>query len=75
MFFAIETGNIEIVKALLDAASGWTKALVIQQMKQEHDIGMLTITKCFDIGGYIPSKYAKTLGFEEIQKLLKSKLI
>lgn len=75
MYFAIESGNIEIVKALLDAAGGWTKALVIQQMKQESNFGMLTITKCFDIGGYIPSKYAKTLGFEEIQKLLKSKLI
>jgi ankyrin repeat protein len=75
MYFAIESGNIEIVKALLDAAGGWTKALVIQQMKQEHDIGMLTITKCFDIGAYIPSKYAKMLGYEEIQKLLKSKLI
>jgi ankyrin repeat protein len=75
MFFAIETGNIELVKTLLEAKSGWTKALLIQQMKQEHDIGMLTITKCFDVGAFIPSKYAKTLGFEEIQKLLKSKLI
>jgi ankyrin repeat protein len=75
MYFAIESGNIEIVKALLDAAGGWTKALVIQQMKQEQNIGMLTMTKCFDIGAYIPSKYAKTLGFEEIQKLLKSKMI
>jgi ankyrin repeat protein len=75
MYFAIESGNIEIVKALLDAAGGWTKALVIQQMKQEQNIGMLTMTKCFDIGAYIPSKYAKTLGYEEIQKLLKSKLI
>jgi hypothetical protein len=63
------------VKVLLDAKSGWTKALVIQQMKQEQDFGVLTITKCFDVGAYIPSKYAKTLGFEEIQKLLKSKLI
>src|SRR6185295_1433972 len=75
MYFAIETGNIEIVKALLDAAGGWTKALVIQQMKQEQDFGALTITKCFDVGAYIPSKYAKALGFEDIQKLLKSKLI
>jgi ankyrin repeat protein len=75
MYFAIETGNIEIVKALLDAAGGWTKALLIQQMKQESDFGAFTVTKCFDIGAYIPSKYAKMLGFEEIQKLLKSKLI
>lgn len=75
MFFAIETGNIEIVKTLLEAKSGWTKALLIQQMKQEQNYGVLTITKCFDIGAYIPSKYAKMLGFEEIQKLLKSKLI
>jgi ankyrin repeat protein len=75
MYFAIETGKIEFVQTLLDAAGGWTKALVIQQMKQETDIGMLKITKCFDIGAYIPSKYAKTLGFEDIQKLLKSKLI
>lgn len=44
-------------------------------MKNEQDMGVLTFVTCFEIGGYIPSKYAKALGFTEIQALLKTKLI
>ncbi len=75
MYFAIESGNIEIVQALLDTGHGWGRAFVIKERKNKQDIGILTITTCFYIGAYIPSSYAKELGFPEIQKLLKSKLI
>jgi hypothetical protein len=75
MYFAIESGNIEIVQALLDAKLGWGKALVIKQLKKEDDYVVITVVSCFAIGAYIPSSYAKELGFPEIQKLLKSKLI
>jgi len=75
MYYAIETGNIEIVKALLDTGHYWGKAFVTKEMKNEQNIGVLTLTTCFEIGGFIPSKYAKILGYPEIQALLKSKLI
>jgi ankyrin repeat protein len=75
MYYAIESGNIDIVKALLDTGHYWGKAFVTKEMKNEQNIGVLTFTTCFEIGGYIPSKYAKALGYPEIQALLKSKLI
>ena len=75
MYFAVESGNIEIVQALLDTGHGWGRAFVIKQRKEKEEIGVLTITTCFAIGGYIPSAYAKELGFPEIQKLLKANLI
>ncbi len=75
MYYAIESGNIEIVKALLDTGHYWGKAFVVKQMKKEENFGAITQVTCFELGGYIPSKYAKTLGFPEIQALLKTKLI
>jgi uncharacterized protein len=75
MYYAIESGNIEIVNALLETGAYWGKALTIIQKKQKQDIGALTITTCFSGSGYIPSFYAKACGFPEIQKLLKAKLI
>jgi ankyrin repeat protein len=75
MYYAIESGNIEIVKALLDTKHYWGKAFVTKQMKNEQNAGAITFVTCFEIGGFIPSKYAKALGFPEIQALLKAKLI
>jgi hypothetical protein len=44
-------------------------------MKKEENFGAISTVTCFELGGYIPSKYAKTLGFPKIQALLKAKLI
>jgi ankyrin repeat protein len=75
MYYAIESGNIEIVQELLNTNQGWGRAFVIKQRKEKTDNGIYTTTYCFSIGGFIPSAYAKELGFPEIQALLKSKLI
>jgi uncharacterized protein len=75
MYYAIESGNIEIVKALLDTGHYWGKAFVTKEMKNEQNAGAITFVTCFEIGGFIPSKYAKVLGYPEIQALLKAKLI
>jgi ankyrin repeat protein len=75
MYYAIESGNIEIVQALLNTSHGWGRAFVIKQRKEKTDNGIYTTTYCFSIGAFIPSAYAKEMGFPEIQALLKSKLI
>lgn len=75
IYFAIESGNIEIVQALIDTKQYWGKAFTRTQIKDKYDVGPVTITTCFAFGGYIPSSYAKELGFPEIQKILKAKVI
>lgn len=74
IFFAIESGDIEIVKYLVENTNGdWKKSMSVSQMKKTSDIGFETKTTCFDNDDYSPSQYAKASGMDEIANYLKSK--
>ncbi|OGJ92040.1 MAG: hypothetical protein A2268_05775 [Candidatus Raymondbacteria bacterium RifOxyA12_full_50_37] len=75
IYFAIENNNMEMVKMLADANNFWMN----HQMEMKARTGKMgkgSAEKgaCLMAGGkFSPSKYAKELGFKEIQKYLESK--
>lgn len=78
LFFAIESGNLEIIKFLVEGTKKyWGQIMTIDQWKQrsEQDAGLVTIVKtsCYKDGAYLPSNYAKEMGFMEIKDYLKGK--
>ncbi len=78
IYFAIENGNLEMVKFLVESGGKWFDRIKIHDMKK-NEFGTdafgqrVEIITCFSSGEYIPSRYAKTLGFTEIQDYLKTK--
>jgi len=69
IYYAIENGNAEMVKFMVDADVKWWKRLKIHQIK-EHSVSAgnvggqaVTIytTTCFDAGEYLPSMYTNAI--------------
>jgi len=74
IYFAIENNNLEMVK-LLASSFGWYQN---HSMEMDAQVGALEDASalkgaCLAAGGkFTPSRYAKTLGLNEIQKYLES---
>lgn len=72
IFFAIETGNMELVKYLIEAKNlSWKN---VEPMEYKEAKGMTHAadgSKCFAFGVFTPPAYAKRIGEEEMQKYLK----
>ncbi len=70
IFFAIETGDMELVKYLIEAKNlSWKN---IEPMEYEEPKGMTHNAEgCFPFGVFAPPAYAKKIGNEEMQKYLK----
>ncbi len=78
MFFAIETGDLELVKLLAEKNLYDGKKLESEQWKQRSESpvapGWVKVTiRCLDNGTYKPSDYAARLDLKEIQQYLESK--
>ncbi len=80
LYFAIENGNMDMVKFLVDTANIWgvkEDLLVIDpiEKKETQDFGLYTITttSCIGYEMYTPAKYAKALDLDEIYDYLKPK--
>lgn len=75
IFFAIETGNMELVKYLIESKNlSWKKVdnLKYEEQKgQTHDTWDNAGKKCFPSGSFNPPDYAKRIGELEIQQYLK----
>ena len=77
IYYAIENGNMEMVKFLAESGKSWATTLKVRQVK-EHSTesvvgGVAYVTTCFGAGVYTPSLYAKEAKEEEIKTYLKSK--
>ena len=61
IYYAIENGNVEMVKFMVEADVKWWKPLKIHERKKENKIEgqyvTITFTYCFDAGQYLPSAY------------------
>jgi ankyrin repeat protein len=79
IYFAIESGNIDIVSALVDAHYwGGVEFSILERPQQSsttNGVVTTTTTWCYEGGVYIPSKYAKQLGLEDMKDYLKKKLL
>jgi ankyrin repeat protein len=74
IYFAIESGNLEVVKYLVENTQGdWKKPVKIDKMTKTSDLGFAVVTSCYDDGSYSPSKYASESQLTEIANYLKSK--
>lgn len=74
IFFAIESGNPEVVKYLIEnTGADWKKPVTINQMKKTTDLAFEVVTTCFNDDDYSPSQYAKACQMNEIYDYLKSK--
>lgn len=75
IFFAIETGNMELVKYLIESKNlSWKKVNNLkyeEQKGQTHDTWVNAGSKCFPSGSFNPPDYAKRIGELEIQQYLK----
>jgi ankyrin repeat protein len=81
IYYAIETGNMEMVKAMVESGEKWWTRVKVHEIKERsisHGTNMagqattIYSTRCFGAGEYIPSRYAKTMDMDEIQDYLKS---
>ena len=66
IYFAIENGNVDMVKYMVDADVKWWKRVKIYEVKQKSqgtDIfgDAVTITTCFGAGEYTPSLYVNAV--------------
>jgi len=72
IFFAVETGNLELIKYLIEAKNlSWKN---VKDMEYKEPKGMTHTgdgSKCFPFGIFSPPSYAKRLGLEDIQQYLK----
>ncbi|MES2620435.1 MAG: ankyrin repeat domain-containing protein [Bacteroidota bacterium] len=78
IYYAIENGNMEMVKAMVESGEKWWTRLKIHDIKTRstgyNAIGQQVETiKCFGAGEYLPSMYAKECKYDDIKTLLKSK--
>ena len=75
IFFAIETGNLELVKYLVESKNlSWKKVDNLkyeEKMGKTHDTWENSGKKCFPSGAFTPPMYAKRIGELEIQEYLK----
>lgn len=78
IYYAIENGNMAMVKFMVESGAKWDVRLKIDQIK-ERGTGFNTlgqkvyVTTCFDADLYTPSSYAKANKMEEMKDYLKSK--
>jgi ankyrin repeat protein len=79
IYFAIESGNMDLVSALVDAHYwGGVEFSILERPQQTsvtNGITTTTTTWCYEGGRYIPSKYAKELGLDEMKEYLKKKML
>jgi len=75
IFFAIENGNLEMVKTFVESTSfNWEdKKYETKQLTLSNTHNNTKVTTCFNDGSYTPSQYAKEVGAKEILNYLKSK--
>jgi len=78
IYYAIENGNLDMVKFLVESGGKWDKRLKLDQVKEKglgvNDLGQqVYITTCFNDGAFTPSMYAKAAKMDEIFSYLKSK--
>jgi ankyrin repeat protein len=78
IYYAIENGNLEMVKAMVESGANWATRVTIKQVKERgtgfNMLGQqVYVTTCFDSDIYTPSMYAKAAKQAEINAYLKSK--
>jgi len=75
IFFAIENGNLEMVKTLVESTTfNWAeKKYETKQLTLSNTHNATKITSCYDEGEYTPVQFAKVVKAKEIQEYLKSK--
>lgn len=75
IFFAIENGNFEMVKTLVESTTfNWgEKKYETKQLTLSNTHNTTKVTSCFNDGSYTPSQYAKEVGAKNILEYLKSK--
>lgn len=75
IFFAIENGNLEMVKTLVEATSfNWAEKMYeTKQLTLSNTHNSTKITSCYDEGVYSPTQFAKVVKAKEIQEYLKTK--
>ena len=75
IFFAIETGNMELVKYLIESKNlSWKNVDNLKYEEQKgktHDTWVNAGSKCFPSGSFNGPDYAKRIGNLEMQKYLK----
>jgi ankyrin repeat protein len=78
IYFAVENGNMEMVKLLAESGGKWFDRIKIHEMKKK-ELGTdvmgqkVEVVSCFGAGEYIPSRYAKAVKLTEIEDYLKTK--
>lgn len=75
IFFAIENGNLEIVKTLVEStAFNWAeKKYETKQLTLSNTHNTTKITSCYDEGEYTPAQFAKVVKAKRYKTILKSK--
>ncbi len=78
IYFAIENGNLEMVKFMAESQSNWSKRIKLHEMKK-NELGVnvfgqkVEVISCYGAGEYIPSRYARAIKLPEIEDYLKTK--